>query len=609
MANFFEQRKQILSQKLTRQDYKQVFGFLRDILRTSLTRRDLVVLAAACLLSAAYSVLLPLINRNITDYAVRLYDGGDQLALTILIILIVLLPLLSLLMKGLDYVNSKVLYRTMKQVDIGIKERVMHKMARVQLGYFNDPDFADRQYFINLKAAGQVYRAVTGALLLVSQVVGLVAAWGVIIVNYPIAGLICFIAAVPLIFLANNTNQQLYFTDYWEVPEYRRMEYAFELMTAGEYAQERFLYDYGSEIEKRFDREFDSLKTLRNRTAFHTMRNQGFSQLISTAALAVVLLLVTRDIVAASLTVGVFSLMVSAVQTFFANAQNIAYQVFRMQIAAKYGKSVLEMEALEDEPTGQMALDTAHMDIRLEDVHFTYPGTDTEVIRGLTLDIKHGEKVALVGRNGCGKSTLVMLLTGLYTPTKGRILVNGQDLSACLDAVRRATACVFQKFNQYQLSIAENVLIGDTTREVSREELERVCDEAGITAFAKEFPHGLDTILGDLGEEGANLSGGQWQRVMMARALIRKHASLLLFDEPTAALDPKSEAELYRDFGRLTGSRTTLTISHRLGITGTVDRILVMDEGQIVEDGTHEELMARGGLYARMFQSQAQWYQ
>ena len=169
-------------------------------------------------------------------------------------------------------------------------------------------------------------------------------------------------------------------------------------------------------------------------------------------------------------------------------------------------------------------------------------------------------------------------------------------------------AYIYQDFGKYEMSIADNILIGDTSRNISRDELEHICEITGVNRFANNFKNGIDTVLGSMGDEGINLSGGQWQRIMLARALVRKNVNILIFDEPTAALDPKSEAELYEDFNKLTGDKTTITISHRLGITDIVDRILVFEDGKIVEDGTHDELIANNGLYKKMYQSQAQWY-
>lgn len=609
MANFFNTRKEILQKKLSPEERREVTRLMLSVFKEYLTRRDILIMLAACLLNIGYNVLLPLINRSITDYAVTLYGGG-RTVLAVVIVLIILLPLMSTLLKTLRFFNGKVSLKLMKNVDIGIKERVMEKMATVKLDYFNDPDFADRQFFINLKASDRIYLTAMNLPNVLLYGIGALSSLGIILANYPLAALICLAAAVPMVICSDQTNQILYFDDYWEIPAYKKMAYAFEIMTKGNAAHERMLYDYAPEAEKRFAESHIELKSLRKKASVEVARNSVIGNLCSTAALTAVLLLVTRDIIATLLTVGVFSLMVSAVQNLFGGIHDMLDSFFYIKVGAKYCNSILEMEQLRDEPAaGDTRPDLSRVEIKIEDLRFSYPGTDAEVLKGIDLTIRNGEKIALVGRNGCGKSTLVSLLTGIYTPDAGRILINEHNLQDCLDALRKATACTLQNFNKYEISIADNVRVGDVSREIPDDELRRVCEDSGVLAFAEEFPEGLDTVLGSMGESGAGLSGGQWQRVMMARALIRKGASLLIFDEPTAALDPKAEAELYRDFGRLTGNRTTITISHRLGITTMVDRILVMDDGRIIEDGSHEQLMAQDGLYARMFRSQAQWYE
>ena len=609
-SGFHGVRKQILTEKLTREDYKNVFRFAADILKDGLGRKQIVTLVASCLISIAYSVLLPIINGAITDYAVKVYNGTDT-AFVLLIVFIILLPLMTTLSAAVSYLNAKIMFSVTKYLDLTVKSKVMDKLAHVKLDYFNDPSFAEKQLFINVKATDCFSEVVIAAITLLTSLVGVVSSLVVIFVNYPLAGVICLVAAIPLAFFANNINENLYFRDYWEIPEYKKMSYAFEISSDGKHAEERLLYDYAPETERRFDSAYRDLKKLRDKAAGKSTMNRVFSNLFAAAALAAVLMLVTRDILSSALAVGVFSLMLSAVQTFFSRSQSLFFRIFRLRVSAKYGKSVLDISELEDEPTesdNTRSIDPDNMDIEISGLRFSYPGMNEEVIKGIDLKIRQGEKIAIVGKNGSGKSTLVSLLTGMYPPGSGDIKFNGIPLRECLESVRRATACIFQNFNQYEMSIADNILVGDLTREVSREELEELCDKTGITGFAREFPDGIDTVLGSIGEAGANLSGGQWQRVMMARAMIRKNASLLVFDEPTAALDPKAEAELYNEFSAITGSRTTLTVSHRLGITSAVDRILVMDDGRIVEDGTHDELMAENGLYAKMWGAQAQWY-
>ena len=611
MADFHSTRKEILIKKLTWNEYKKVFHYVISIINKGLSGIDFFLIVLSCFIGIAYGFMVPIVTGAITNYAVMVYNGTNT-AIVILISLVVLLPFLKAMTVLMSYINTKITLTLIKHLDISVKSSVIDKLAHIKLDYFNDPIFSEKQYFINLKATEQFGYIVTAAMDTLSAIAGAISSFIVIFANYPLAAFICTIGIIPLAFLSNSTSRNLYFFDYWEIPEYKRMGYAFEISSSGKYAQERILYDYAPAVEQRFDQAYRELKKLRDRAAQKLALNRILSNFFTMLALAVVLLMVSHDIFSASLNIGLFSLMLSAVQAFSQNAQAFFNNVFRLKLAANYGKSIIDIQEFEDEPiefNNTTTIDSANIDIEICGLHFKYPGMDEEVLKGINLKIRQGEKIVIVGKNGCGKSTLVSLLMGMYPPSSGEIYISGVPLRDCLESTRRSTACIFQKFNQYEMSIADNILVGDLTREVPREELEALCDKLGISEFARNFPNGIDTILGSTGEEGANLSGGQWQRVMMARALIRKNASLLIFDEPTAALDPKAEAALYSEFASITGERTTLIISHRLGITNAVDRILVMDDGQIVEDGTHDELMANNALYAKMWGAQAQWYE
>ena len=187
--------------------------------------------------------------------------------------------------------------------------------------------------------------------------------------------------------------------------------------------------------------------------------------------------------------------------------------------------------------------------------------------------------------------------------------MGGESIYTDVSRTRRTLSAAFQDFARYETSIRENIVVSDRRRMPEDAEVEAVARRNGAWEFISAQPHGMDEVVGSFSETGNNLSGGQWQKLALCRCAWRQDAKIMILDEPTAALDPLAEAELYRNFTGLTGDRTTILISHRLGITQLVDRILVFDEGGIVEDGSHEELLKKQGLYARMFQAQAQWYQ
>ncbi|MDR0668958.1 MAG: ABC transporter ATP-binding protein/permease [Treponema sp.] len=246
--------------------------------------------------------------------------------------------------------------------------------------------------------------------------------------------------------------------------------------------------------------------------------------------------------------------------------------------------------------------------IEFDRVRFTYPGTDREILKGLSFTVKNGEKVSIVGQNGEGKTTMVKLLLGLFEPTGGEIRVGGKPLSSYSPAARRRLfGPVFQDFIKYSIPLGENIGVGDVERAADREAVQAAMKKGGVD-FAETLKDGTDTLLGRDFEGGVDLSGGQWQRIAIARAFMGDKPVLIL-DEPTSQLDPMAESRIYSDFAGMAAGRTAIFITHRLGSTMITDRILVISEGRVTQSGSHAELMEQGGLYADMFNSQKQWYE
>jgi ATP-binding cassette subfamily B protein len=272
----------------------------------------------------------------------------------------------------------------------------------------------------------------------------------------------------------------------------------------------------------------------------------------------------------------------------------------------------LQATAAEDGPDPSVApsdepIPTAPV-VRFEAVDFAYPGTSTPVLRGLDLEIRPGTSLAIVGANGAGKTTLIKLLAGLYQPTGGRITVDGRDLHALDPAAwRRRLAVVFQDFARFELTAAENVAITDVGRTPAPDDLRAAADAAGATGIIEALPSSWETMLGRGYEGGAELSGGQWQRIALARAMyaVRRGASFLILDEPTAHLDVRAELALFDQLLDGIEGATPVLISHRFSTVRRADRIVVIDDGKVIEDGSHDDLLQADGTYAAMFRTQA----
>lgn len=327
-----------------------------------------------------------------------------------------------------------------------------------------------------------------------------------------------------------------------------------------------------------------------------------------------------------SMGLGAFTLAVSATS----QLQNLATQLFAgiAQFAAQAGymKDFFELEDMErEQPHPNVgegnasetaeAGDAAHApeapeaaDICFENVSFAYPESTRLALDDVSVTIREGERVAVVGRNGSGKSTFVNLLCGLYEPQRGSVRIGGREVRDDVGRARGLISGVFQDFGRYEDTIRFNVSVSDAGRTRSDEDMMDLLEKVGAADFVRNRTLGLDEAVGCYSEGGSNLSGGQWQRLAIARAAWRERARIMLLDEPTSALDPLAEAKIYRNFAQLVGDRTALFVSHRLGVASIVGRVLVFDGGRIVEDGSPEELLSAGGLYAELYESQAQWY-
>lgn len=251
----------------------------------------------------------------------------------------------------------------------------------------------------------------------------------------------------------------------------------------------------------------------------------------------------------------------------------------------------------------------SHYDIAFENVSFSYPGTDREILKNITFRVKDGESIAFVGENGAGKSTIIKLLCGLYEPTRGKVMIGGHPVRELSEELRQQlVSVVFQDFQSYELTLRENVAFGSIDKLSCDSALLDALKLADASLLVSSEEKGLDRNLGHLTPDGKDLSKGQWQRVAMARAFL-SDARYMILDEPTASLDPIAESHMYENFSRIFQSRGTIMISHRLASAKMAQRIMVLDGGRIVQNGSHKELMAQEGLYRTMYLAQSSFYQ
>ena len=248
--------------------------------------------------------------------------------------------------------------------------------------------------------------------------------------------------------------------------------------------------------------------------------------------------------------------------------------------------------------------------ILFENVSFNYPGSENSALHNINLHIRPGESLAIVGENGSGKTTLIKLLTRLYVPTEGKIFLEGLELSAWdIDTLRQKIGVIFQDFSRYQLIVGENIGIGDVKNIDQDDHIADAARKGMADVFIRDLPAGYKTQLGTWFKDGKELSGGQWQKIALSRAFMRNQADILILDEPTAAIDAKAEAEIFEHFRELTANKISIIISHRFSTVRRANYIVVLDQGEILERGSHTELLHLDGQYATLFKLQAKGYQ
>ena len=426
--------------------------------------------------------------------------------------------------------------------------------------------------------------------------------------------------AIPLLLIAGTTpgvlirerqHRASYLVERKQTPRQRRLEVLTDILTGRAAAAELRLFGFGPWLIDRAEKLWlgmrDERMQLERRELKLTLVSDGINALVTLATIGFGVVL----LVAGRVSLGATAAFFAAIDGFQQHYWGLVWDASRVYNDLRYIRDFFEFI---DSPRLELDKGTRlpgpiSRGIELDKVSFTYPGSERPALSDVSITLRPGERIALVGENGAGKTTLAKILMGLYEPTSGRIVVDGVDLKeiALADWYRRIGA-VFQNFTRYQVSLRENIGFGWLPKLDDAEAIAQAAARSGAAEVAASLPRGLETPLGKEFQEGSELSVGQWQRLAIARAYLRP-VEILVLDEPASGLDAKAEAGVYHHFARMAEASTVVLISHRLGSCRLADRILVLNEGRVVEQGTHSQLIAAGGEYAELFKLQAGWYQ
>lgn len=498
-----------------------------------------------------------------------------------------------------------------------VKEMLLRKAAVLSLLQMDDPAVHDLLERAGREEHGRRAAMVWNRLLwLLAQGVRAVSAALILAAVSPVLAAGTCLIALPLAWAGSRQGRRLFHLSREQTQERRLADYMARLLSDRQAATELRAYQLSDFFLGRWREILERHRRQEVAQFWQGAREGSLADLGALALLAGALGLLVRlagsgqvsagEVVATATAVLLLRSSVTQVGTEAGTIWEHGLPLLDLHRVLRLGSS--ESGSSESGAAGPLEVAAgAALPVRMEGVSFRYPGADRPVLTDLTLEIRPGERLALVGLNGAGKSTLIKLLLGLYTPTSGRILIGETDLRQVDPrSLGRNLSCIFQDFSRYELTLAENIALGRPG--ASRAEVEAAGRAAGLDGIAEALPLGYDTLLGRSFAGGVELSGGQWQRVALARAFIRS-AGLLVLDEPTSALDARAELELFGKFVELVQGRTAILISHRLGVARLADRIIVLDQGRVAECGSHDQLIRRGGPYARLFQTQSQWYE
>lgn len=493
-----------------------------------------------------------------------------------------------------------------EQLSREVWRRLLDVTGAVELTEYDDPPFHDQLQRVRLSAAARTLSVTNGLVSVLGGALGVVAGAVALLGVAPVVLPLILVSAVPLLAVSRRAGRLDFQTSVAQSPLYRRMYYLQNLMTGRNEAKEVRAFGLSGHLRERWEDVAAAYVTLiqahvrrRARLAFLA---HGLAGVLMTATMLVVLLLVG----AGAVTVAGAGAALLAIRLLAGRVTEVATGVGSVQESALF---LLDMDSfLRRGPVASVGASgppapAELTEVVVDKVSFTYPAGQVPSLRDVCMTVRRGQVVALVGENGSGKTTLAKVVAGLYRPDSGAVRWDGVDTARWgADSVRERIALVFQDFVRYHLSVRENIAMGRPGR-TDDAAVQRAAAQAGAASFIEALPAGYDTILSPEYAGGTDLSLGQWQRLALARALVRD-APIVVLDEPTASLDAAAERSLVETARRTLADRAVLIVSHRFSTVAAADYVYVLRDGRVVEHGRHEGLLGRGGVYAAMARAQ-----
>ena len=489
---------------------------------------------------------------------------------------------------------------------------LLNKSESLDISYFENAAFYDRLENAQREARDGPMQIVSESFGIIQNSITLISMIGLLLRFQWWVFLVVLITTLPALVIEVRYSRERFRLQTWRSPTVRRLGYFRWLITNDDYIKELRIFDLGRYLINLYRRTFDrffrenSSLTLRSNTA-------GFAlQALGAAGSAAILGFITFQAMLRRVTLGDLALYFQAYQQTVNSTTQLLQgitSIYERGLFVNNFFEFLEFEPLIPAESGGVEVPNPIKEgIVFEDVHFTYPGTDKPVLQGVSFRISPGESAAFVGSNGAGKTTVIKLLCRFYEPNSGTIRIDGIDIREFDTAsLRRQIGVIFQDYGRYQETAYTNIGYGSLDDIGDKERVQEASRKSGAHGVIEDLPDGYQTQLGRWFRDGVNISIGEWQKIALARGFMRE-AQLLILDEPTSSLDVQSEHEVFERFRDLTTDKMAILISHRFTTVRMADNIIVIDDGKIIEQGTHEALLELGGRYSVLFNMQAQAY-
>jgi len=489
---------------------------------------------------------------------------------------------------------------------------ILEKALTLELAHFEDSEFYDKLTQARREASSRPLSLVNRTFGLVQNAISLTSYSVLLFAFSPWAVGILIAAGLPSFFAEAKFSGDAFRLFRWRSPDTRMQIYLETVIAREDGVKEVKLFQLGPRLLQRYRDIFRKL-FVEDRKLTIRRDTWGFILgLISTAALYAAYAWIVVTTIAGAITLGAMTMYLVLFRQGQSAVAAILTAVSGMYEDNLYLSNLYEYleQPVPARPGHALRGPEPERGLEFDNVSFSYPGSDGKALSNISLQVKPGESLALVGENGSGKTTLIKLLTRLYDPTEGRILLDGLDLQEWdVEALRQRVGVIFQDFGRYQFSVGENIGAGDV-RYIDDKTRWRAAAQTGLAApFIEDMPDDYETQLGRWFKGGRELSGGQWQKIALSRAFMRSDADILVLDEPTAAMDASSEAEVFEHFRTASSTKMTILISHRFSTVRAAAQIVVIHQGRILERGNHESLLAQDGQYAHLFRLQAKGYQ